>query len=222
METTMDIDDFKQAWQTLDRRLEQQHEMQLNLFRDTKLSKVRSGLRLLRTGQAIQIACGAILMLLFAPFWVEHLDVLHLVAYGVLLHAYGLMFVLFGARSLHLISCIDYAAPVLEIQKQLESLRVWNLRSAIWFGITGCFIWVPLMLVIFYWLGADIWVHEPQVVGWLVVSSAVALAAMFGIVAALRHPSLSRLKQSLDEDAAGRSVRRAQAVLDEIKQFERT
>ena len=217
----MELDDMQLAWQTLDRRLEQQHAMQLSLFRDTKLSKVRSGLRLLRSGQVIQIACGAILMLLFAPFWVEHLDVPHLVVYGVLLHAYGLMFVLFASRSLDLIGRIDYAAPVLEIQKQLESLRAWRLRSEIWFGITGCFIWVPLMLVIFYWLGADIWVHKPQVVGWLVVSSAVALAALIGIVAALRHPALAKLKQSLDASTVGRSVRRAQAALDEIAQFER-
>lgn len=74
MDMTMEIDDFKHAWQTLDRRLEQQHAMQFDLFRDTKMSKVRAGLRLLQTVQVVQITCGALLMLLFAPFWVEHRD----------------------------------------------------------------------------------------------------------------------------------------------------
>lgn len=220
MDTTMELDDLKQAWQTLDRRLEQQHAMHLNLFRETKLLKVRAGLRLLQTGQVIQIVCGALLMFLFAPFWIEHHDVPHLALCGLLLHAYGLMLVIFAARDLELIGRINYAAPVLEIQKQLANLRAWRIRSGLWFGITGCFIWVPLMLVIFYWLGADVWVHNPQVVGWLVVSSAVALAALFGIVATLRHPRLANLKRSLDRGAAGGSLRRAQAALDEIAGFE--
>lgn len=221
MDTTMDIEDFKQAWQTLDRRLEEQHAMQLSLFRDTKLSKLRSGLRLLRTGQAVQIVCGALLMLLFAPFWVQHRDVPHLTMYGLLLHAYGLMWVLFAARDLTLIGRVDFAAPVLDIQRQLETLRAWRMRSALWIGITGCFIWVPLMLVVFHWLGADLWVRNPSLVAWFVVSSAVSVAALFGIVAVLRHPRFAKLKRSLDADMGGRGLRRAEAALDEIARFER-
>jgi hypothetical protein len=66
------------------------------------------------------------------------------------LHAYGLLLVLFAVRSLHLIGCIDYAAPVLRIQRQLAELRRWRTRVE-WplFGIVGCFIWIPLLLVIF-------------------------------------------------------------------------
>ncbi len=221
MDTTMELDDFKQAWQTLDRRMEQQHAMQLNLFRETKLSRMRSGLRLMRSGQVLQIICGVLLMLVFAPFWIEHRMVPHLALYGLLLHAYGLMFVLFAARDLELIGRIDYAAPVLEIQRQLASLRAWRLRSGFWFGVTGCLIWVPLLLVIVYWLGADLWVHRPDVVGWLVFNGVVAVAALFGIIAWLRRPSLEGLRRSLDTEAAGRNIRRAQAALDEIARFER-
>jgi len=206
----MELDEFKLAWQTLDRRLEQQHAMQLNLFRETKLSKVRSGLRMLRTGQVIQIACGALLMLLFAPFWIEHLDVLHLALCGLLLHAYGLMLVLFAARDLALIGGIDYAAPVLDIQRRLETLRAWRTRSALWFGITGCFIWVPLMLVVFYWLGADVWMRNPDVVAWLVASSVVSLAVLFGIVDYVWYKrQLAKLTKFASDDREWRQMGRS-------------
>lgn len=217
----MEFDDLQSAWQTLDRRLEQQNAMQLNLIREGKLSKVRSGLRWLQTGQILQILWGAALVLVFAPFWIEHRDVPHLALCGLALHAYGLMFVLFAARDLMLIARVDYSAPVLNIQKQLANLRAWRMRRGLWLGITACFIWVPLMLVILYWAGLDLWLFKPVVVGWFVVSSAVGFAVMLGIIGWLRHPSRTKLKRALDADAAGRSVRRAEAVLEEISQFER-
>ncbi len=46
----MELDDFKQAWQSLDRRLEQQHVLNLQLFKDGKLDETRRGLRPLKLG----------------------------------------------------------------------------------------------------------------------------------------------------------------------------
>jgi hypothetical protein len=218
-EHTLELDDLKQAWQVLDRRLARQEAMQLLAFRESRLQKARSGFRRLAFGQGIQIVAGVALMLVFAPFWVAHRDSLHLLVYGLSLHAYGLMLVLFAARDLYLIDRIDYAAPVLDIQKRLAELRAWHLRYGWGFVIAGCFVWTPLMLVIFYWLGADIWVHKPQVVYWFVASSFVALGASYGLVRLAKHfPGMAK---AIDESAAGRSVTQAQAVLDEIARFER-
>lgn len=220
METTMELDDLKTAWASLDRRLEQQHALNLQLFRDTRVSKIQFGLRPLIVGQSIQIAVGALICLLFALFWVAHRDVLHLAVYGLSLHAYGIMFIAFAARSLYHISQVDYAAPVLVIQKSLAELRRWQLRAGFWFALAGCFIWTPLMLVIFYKLGADIWVHKPAVVYWFVASSFVAVAITWGLIRISRLPGFERLRKSLDDSAIGHSLRRAQAALDEVARFE--
>lgn len=217
----MELDDFFAAWQTLDRRLEQQHFDHQQWFRDSRIARARSGLRALARGQIGQLIAGATLMFWFAPFWVEHRDVAHLFVYGVLLHAYGLMFVLFAARDLYLIGRVDYAAPVLEIQKQLAALRAWRLRSGLMFAISGCFVWTPFMLVIFYWLGADVWVLNPGVVGWFVASSFVALGLTWGLVRWARQPGRIRIAKYLDDSAAGMSLSRAQAELEEIARFER-
>ncbi len=49
----MELDEMKQAWQALDHRLEQQHALSLQLFRDGRLDTLRRGLRPLVWGQAM-------------------------------------------------------------------------------------------------------------------------------------------------------------------------
>ena len=42
---SMELDDFKAAWQSLDRRLAEQNAMALHVFRDNKLAQAKSLLR---------------------------------------------------------------------------------------------------------------------------------------------------------------------------------
>jgi hypothetical protein len=216
----MELDELKGAWQALERKLDRQHALELHNFRSGRLAHARSGLRPLIAGQVVQAALGVGLMALFAPYWVRHWGEWHLVVYGASLHLYGLMLMLLAARDLVHIARIDYAAPVLEIQKQLAALRAQRIRSGPAFAISGCFAWIPLVLVIFQSLGADVWLHKPAVVGWFVVSGVVTALFTWALLAWVRLPRNARMRQSLDDDAAGRSVTRAQAVLDEIARFE--
>ncbi len=217
----MELDDLKLAWQTIDRRLEQSNALNLQLFKERKLEKARSGLRPLVLGQTIQLAAGILLMMVSAPFWIRHLGTLHLVVPGLLLHAYALLLVVLAARDLHMIGRIDYAAPVLDIQRQLAELRAWRIRIGPVFAVTGCFVWIPLMLVIFKWLGADVWVKSPEVVYSFIASGFACLGIVYGIARWLRRPGREEIARRFDDDAAGRSVNRAQAVLDEIARFEK-
>ena len=215
----MELDDMKLAWQTLDRRLELRNALDLELRKERKLDKMKSGLRPLVIGQAVQMALGILMIVLFAPIWARHLATPHLLVYGLSLHAYALMMILAAARDLQLIRSIDYSSPVLEIQKRIAELRAWHLRIGPYFAIVGCVMWVPITLVVFYWLGADIWVHAPQVVYWLVASSFVCVAVTWGFLRWLRS-SKTRFARSVAEGAGGKSVLRAQAALAEIARFE--
>lgn len=217
----MELDEMKHAWQTLNHRLEQQHALSVQLFRDDRLDRAHRHLRPLRWGQYLQIAAGVVVMVLFAPFWVEHLDDAHLMADGLMLHAYGLMMILTAARNLELQSRLDYAAPVLEIQRRLAALRYWRLREGLIYGVTGCFIWIPLVLVTFESLGADLWVHAPAVVWGFIASGAACLGLLYGILLWSRRPGWERLSKALEDSSIGRSVRSTQAMLDEVARFER-
>jgi hypothetical protein len=214
-----ELDDLKTAWQSVNRNLERQHTLALHQFKDSKLSRFRSALRPLATGQMIQLICGAILAGLSAPFWVEHLGTYHLMAYGILLHVYGIMLAGFALRDLISMRAIDYSAPVVALRKQIEALRLSRLRAGMWFGIAGCFIWLPLILVIFYRLGVDVWSAKPQFVAWLVLNNLVCVGLAGAVVHAFRHGE-NKLARYLRESSVGRSVNRATAALDEIARFE--
>lgn len=216
-----ELDDLKTAWQTLNRNLERQNTLALHQFRETTRTRFRSGFRPLVIGQIFQIIGGGLLALWGGSFWVHHLGVAHLMIYGLSMHAYGLMMILFAARDLFLVKQMDYAAPVLTLQKQIAELRRWHLKVGLWFGIAGCFIWIPLMLMIFYALGADVWVRNPEVVGWLVASGFASLGILFGIVLGSRRAGREKMARNLENSAAGRSVNQAQTLLDEIERFER-
>jgi hypothetical protein len=216
-----ELDDLKATWQTLNRNLERQHTLALQQLRETKRSRFRSGFRPLVVGQILQIVCGALLALLGGSFWFDHIRVLHLVIYGISLHLYGIMCVVFAARDLYLVRQFDYSAPVLTLQKQIADLRAWHRTAALWFGIAGCFIWIPGLLMIFHALGADVWQHNPGVVGWLLLSGFVTLGIGWGIVAFTRRPGRENLARGLDKSATGWTVQRAQSLLEEIESFER-
>ena len=217
---TTELDDLKAAWQTLNRNLERQHALTLHQVRKRKMTRFRSGLRTLVAGQVIQLICGAILAGLSARFWITHPGTPHLAMYGLLLHAYGIMFIAFAVRDLVLIRQIDYAAPVVAIQKQIAALRAWHLRAGVWFALVGSFIWAPSVLAIFYWFGVDLWAADPNVKYWFIVNDFVCLGLTYMLVCWLRLRRQSRLTNYLQGELAGRSVNRAQAMLDEIARFE--
>ena len=216
-----ELDDLKAAWENLNRNLERQHTLALHQFKESKLARFRSGLGLLAIGQVIQMICGAGLIALSARFWAGHLGVYHLMAWGIFLHGYGIMLAWFAARDLIAIYQIDYAAPVVTIQTQLATLRASHLRAGLWLAIAGCFVWMPLLLVVLYALGADVWAAKPQIVWWFVLNGVVCLGLAAVVAYFWRRPQ-QKFGRYLRESAVGRSVERAQATLNEIAAFRAT
>ena len=213
----MELDDMKQAWQALDHRLEQQHALSLQLFRDGRLDLLRRGLRPLVWGQAVQMLIGAGLSLLAAAFWATHLNVPHLLVEGLLVHAYGLLLVVFAGRTLYLIHHVDHAAPIVLIQRQLAALRAWRVGiEAPCHAVLGCFIWIPVTLMNLAWFGIDLW--SPRIMYWGIASGLAGLALVAIVVRLMRRTGRAH---QMENNAAGRSLENAEAVLAEIARFER-
>ena len=215
----MELDDLKLAWQTLDRRLEQQSALNLHIFKDGKLDKMRRGLRPLLWGQAIQIVIGALIALWGGGFWTEHLDVPHLLIAGVIVHAAGISMIALGAAMQALIARIDYSAPVLKIQRQLAQLRKLYVYGGMAVGLPWWLLWMPFMMVFFKSaFDADMFANAPSVI-W--IGSAIGAAGLLATWGFARWASKRpQLAQRLEDGAAGGSLRRAQGMLDEIARFE--
>lgn len=212
----MELDEMKQAWQVLERRLERQQVWHEQIWRESRLDKLRHGLRPLLWGQAIQLAFGVLFTALGAAFWASHLQVTHLLVCGVLVQAFGLCVIGFSARTLQLIERIDHAAPVLTIQRQLADLRRWRVRiEAPINAVLGCFVWIVALWMALAWYDVDLW--STGFVRWALLSGLAGVAAVTLTVWLARRLGLAR---KLEDGVAGRSVQKAEAVLDELARFE--
>lgn len=214
----MELDELKTAWQSLDRRLEQQTALNLQVLKERKLEKTQHGLRPLIWGQALQIAFGALLALASGSFWVDHRHMPHLLIAGLVMHLYGIAMIVFGARMQHLIHHIDFGAPVVEIQQRLAALRRFYVVGGLWIGLPWWVLWIPLvMMVLMGAFGADLYANAPRVVhanigvgllGW-------ALTLLFTSWVK-RFP---RFAQRVEHALAGTSLNTVQQRLNEIAEF---
>ncbi len=219
----MELDDFKSVWRQLDQRLDKLATLESQRMHADGVERARRRLRPLWLGQVVQVIGGAVLVMLAAGFWSSRREVGHLLACGLVLHAYGLLLILSAARHLALIGQLDYGEPVVTIQRRLAALRAWRLRvEAPVFGALGCFVWIPFLLVLFDGLwGVDLWTVAPGVVWIFIASGFACLLVLLGVIAWSRRPGRERFAAALARQGAGGSMWRAQAALDEVSRFER-
>lgn len=217
----MELDELKSAWQSLDRSLQQGNAIQLQLFKDGRFKNMRAGLRPLFWGQIVQILFGVLTILIGIAFWSRHRDVAHLFCTGLILHVYGVATIITAGFTLGRIRGIDYAAPVLSIQKQLASVRRAYVGSGIIVGHSWWLLWIPFAVVVFDFLGVDIYTVAP---GFVLISIAIGIVGLLAMWGFHRWASSSRrgkFGQRYAESLGGGSLRRAQRVLDEVKRFEK-
>jgi hypothetical protein len=221
MSYDFELEDLKLGLQTLDRRLAIESAKTQRLLDEFKTRGIRARLRLLGTGQTIQLVGGCIGVLIFARFWFAHLGEPHLMICGLVLHGYSLMVLAFGARDLAHIGRVDYSATVLDLQRQLAQLHAWHLRRGVWTVVTGCFMWVPLLIAILSGWGIDIWVLNRTFVYWNVAVSFLCLGVCYTLVRCSKRPGWEKLAEYLRQSTVGWSLVQAQAALHSIDEFER-
>jgi len=219
----MELDELKSAWQTLDRRLADQQALQWQMFRGQHMDRLRLGLRPLRWWQAVQLALGVLVLLWGVCVWSSHLHTPMALASGIALQVFGTLAAVFAGRILGLLNRIDYASPVLDIQRRLAQLRRWRVRvEAPVFAALGSVIWIPVMLVLIQYdfdrQGHDYWDQAPGLLLWMLLCAAVSLAVVALAYGLVRYLGKRRW---MEDQFAGACVTRAERMLDEIARFER-
>lgn len=217
----MEPDELKAAWQTLDSRLSRQNDIQLALLRERKLDKARGNLRPLLWGQLLQMVLGIALIVLGVACWTHNLHSTGLLISGVLVHAFGVLHVAMAGLTIALIGTIDYAAPVLRIQKQMARLlRFYTLNA----NLCGAPWWILWVLVVIAFAGLNPQTAQTQTPVWIWVSLAIGVVGWLGTWAFVW--ARRRKVVAPQDDAApcvgdgGDGIRRSQRALDEIAAFE--
>lgn len=215
----MELDDFKTAWQALDARLARHDRLQLALLHERRMDRARRNLRPLLAGMALQALLGIGLIVLGVGCWKQNLGTPGLFATGILLHAFGIAHVAFAGIVAGLASTVDYAAPVLAIQKRLRLLlRVQMLNS----NACGAPWWILWVLVVVGFAGLSPG-HAANAAtpAWILASLAIGTIGMIATwvwtARAARKPG--SLHARMDDGADG--IRRNLHLFDDIERFER-
>jgi hypothetical protein len=215
--TTMELDDLKSAWQSLDRRLQLDNALRLQDLRERKLDKARGNLRPLLFGLALQASLGIGLIVLGVACWHRNLDVPGLLLTGIVLHAFGVLNVAFAGIVTGLAASMDYAAPVLAIQKRLRLLlRLQVLNS----NACGAPWWIAWVLVVVGFAGLSPGHVAGPTPTWIWISLVLGLAGMLATWAWTARAARKRegLYARMDDGADG--IRHSLHLLDEIERFE--
>jgi hypothetical protein len=222
---TMELDEMKQAWARMEVRQDGMEALLRQDLRDRHRDKARSSMRRGLLWQAVEIACWLAFVVWIASFWVAHRHVTHLLAIGLLLHAYGIAGIWSSVTQWFLLSRIYlFDAPVLVLQRRVAQLRRFRMVSTLALGLPWWCLWLLATTVGMVWLsGVDLYaVTSP---GWFWATLGVGVLGIgFSLWLArrlagrqLRSPTWRRLV----EDMSGRSLLRASRQLDEIARFER-
>ena len=220
MDTTMELDDFKSAWQAIDRRLELDNRLKLHDLRERALHKARGSLRPLVWGQVAQILFGIPFILLAALLWISQPAHASSIFAGVLVHAYGVLTIIGAGVVLGQLGKIDHALPVLDIQKQLLLARTFYIRSGMVAGLPWWFLWIAILQVLAGLTDVDLLARAPTLV-WSGYGLGIAgLAATWWFHRWARRPERAEFGRKMDDSLTGGSLRKALAQLDELKRFE--
>jgi len=219
----MELDDMKLAWQALDRRLDLQNALSLRQFRHDRLDRTRSRMRKFYWGKIVQILFGDALILfgIFAAMRFQSVPQLLACALSVL--AYGLLTIVCGGVTLFKISRIDYAAPVMEIQKQVGELRRLHIFTSLCLGLPWWFLWIAIfVLEVKANVGVDLFVNAPAFIWANVAVGAIGLAATLWFRRVSHRAANTRWRDAFDRVFTARSLGEATNELDEIARFEHT
>ena len=189
------------------------------------LRRSRSALAVLRVVLRLEAAQAVALIALLAWFLLTHTTSSWppLASAGLLL-ALEIMYLGATVRQHVLLGGIDYAEPVVRVQRQLGELMALRSRTVWAVLVAAPLVWLPLLIVAAEWfVGVDVVAVTSW--AWVLANVGLGLAVLGAGLWVARHPPRwvrrsPRLRRVFDH-LAGRSLRRALDHAAEAAAFER-
>jgi hypothetical protein len=219
----MELDDLKQAFHAVDKRLARHEALAIATRKEQGFRRVRASLRPLVVGHAAQLAVGVLVAVFAGRLWVEHLDEPHLLVAGLVVHVYAVLMIVLGAQVLAALYRLDWSAPVVVIQKQLAWARRSYVRTGLVVGLPWWLLWIPFGMLLLASGGVDIYADLSR--AWLAANLAIGIIGIGGTLwftrALWRKPPSDELASDAERRMAGTGLQSAQRLLDEIAEFEK-
>jgi hypothetical protein len=219
----MTLDDMKQRWEAQDKRLDTVLRLNTRLLQAPVLGKAESAMRRLARLLGIELLLNFLAVLWLGSFLWDHLSEPRFLLPAAALHL-GVIALLGAAiHQLVAIAGLDYSAPIVEIQKRLESLRAQRLRATMLTLLAAPLAWTPLLIVgLESLLGLDAYALFSA--RYLIANALFGLAVIpLALWVSRRYAERmgrSPLVQRLLRDMAGYNLNAATGFLSRLARFE--
>ncbi|SHK04986.1 hypothetical protein SAMN04488028_102618 [Reichenbachiella agariperforans] len=222
MDAKIELENLKSTWATVEAKLDRNWKLNLKVIREGNLEKVRDKMKNLLRVKVITFTFYLIGGLCFAGFGIQHAAQWYMALTGGVFTLWAVLVCFTSVKEIELIMKLDYTAPVIELQRQLVTLRttiIRYFRVGVW--VFPLYMgWVIMAFQVFF--GVDIIAVADQT--WLYSQLGFTIVFMFPL-ALWMHSKLipenadkkwmQRLLQGNGSQVAG-----AQAFLGEIREFE--
>lgn len=219
----MELDDLKAAWNRIDERLTASIAFSLSVATELRRDRARKSIHRLAWMPVAELVANVCVAVWLGAFNVGHAGQPAFLAPGLLLQGMTIALIVASARQLAILSSLDYATPVVSLQRGLASLYAIRVRETRWILVGAPLVWLPIVIVLAKgWLGLDL--YRVFNLTWLAVNLTVGLAVVIvAIVVSVRFADRFRSPfwKRVTDAFAGRSVTRAIEEVEAIAAFER-
>ena len=223
----MDLDEMKTLWKETDRRLaamEGPLRASLERARGGVFDRTRSRLRWVQAVWCYEVAFGLLAALLAGSYLYDHLGTARFAVPAAALHLGAILTLGVAVWQLVALRQVDYALPVVDIQRRLAELGLVRARANRWLLLSAPLAWALLVVVVPHGLiGLDVYAAFglPWVAGNFGFGLAVLAAAAWVSAHAPAGSRVASLLRGLGDDLAGRRVAAAAGLLDDVAAFAR-
>lgn len=219
----MEKQDVNSLWNTLEIKLDRNWKLNLELIRRTNLDRIKKKMSGLTWVVGITLAFYGIATLYFISFTANNLTSPFVALSGIILAIWTLSISIASIHELELISRVDYAKPIVDVQKNLNKLKlaiIRYFRLGVWI-LPFSFVFIIVFFKVLFNL--DIAAEADR--NWIIWNQ-VIIIGLFLPFTIWAHRKLS--PQNADKEwmnkllkGNGSQVNDAIVLLKEIEEFEK-
>ena len=219
----MELEDLKKTWEERDRRLDAAIRVNTGMLGVAITSRAETAMRRLSRLLWLELLSLGVIVLWLGSFAADHVAELRFLVPAAALGICTIARAIACIRQLAGSGAIDYGAPIVAIQRRLESLRVQRIRAVTVTLLLAPLLWTPLLIVALQGLaGVDAWAVLSR--GWLAANLLLGVAVI-PLAVWLSRRYAERMKRSpfvqrLMRDLAGTNLAAATGFLSTLARFE--
>lgn len=220
----MEMQELKEIWNQYDRKLDRTVKLNIELLKTIKLEKVRSKLQRSVFSVTLELVINMAAIVMLGSFLADHVSMIRFAAPALVLEVAAILLVISNVYQLTILKTLDYGAPVMLIQKRLETLRAHRIQVTQWILAAGALIWAPLLIVglkAFFNVDAYVIPGSGYLLSSLVFGLIVILVAVIVSKKYVDRFGHSPFVKKLMDDISGRNLNAATKFIQEMELFEK-